>query len=166
MAERLVREKTINIFITAKCRWWVFRRKWIPNSNSDNLIIGLSHQSSAFWRMDLDSYFCFVGITKSEFATRGREKDFLLMHVFFAVFTLFAFTSLFFFSLLFPIQFSLFLALVVIPLPFIAIVPIYSELILCDFLLLPLLLTNHFRLLWTPSQSCPLPCWPFGLHYT
>ena len=77
MAERLVKEKTINIFKTAECRWWVFHRKWIkesPNSNLDNFIIGLSHQSCAFWRMGLDSYFCFVQITKSEFATRGREK--------------------------------------------------------------------------------------------
>lgn len=47
-----------------------------------------------------------------------------------------------------------------------AIVPIYTGLALFDFSLLPLLLINHFCLLCTPFQSCPLPYWLFGLYYT
>ena len=66
-------------------------------------------------------------------------------------------TSLSFFSFLFPFQFSVFLALVAVPLPFMVIVPIYIESSLHDFSLLPLLLTNHFFLLWTPLRSAHYP---------
>ena len=86
--------------------------------------------------------------------------DGLLMHVFSAVFTLFSFTSLFLFSLLFFFQLSLFPALIAIPFPFMATITIYIGLSLCDFSILPLLLTNHFCLLWAPFQSCPLATRP------
>ena len=66
------------------------------------------------------------------------------------------------FCLLLPFQFSLFPTLVVILLSFMATIPIHTRLILS---ILPLFLTNHFSLLWTPLQCCPLPCWPFSLYY-
>ena len=99
------------------------------------------------WVQIVTSYF--AKITENGFAMRGG-KDCLLMHAFSIVLPLFAFLSsfsLFLFSLLFPFQFSLFLALVVPPSLFMAIVPLYTKLILCDFPLLPLLRTNHFFLL-------------------
>ena len=60
--QKVYSEKAINIISAAKYKIMVSRGKWTkesPNSNLDNLTIGLSHQSCAFWRMGLDSYFLF-----------------------------------------------------------------------------------------------------------
>ena len=86
---------------------------------------------------------CFVGISKSGFVVRGRKKDGLLMHVFFVVFFHFSLSLLFVISLsTLSVSF-----LSRYPLSFMAIVPLYIGLSLCDFSILPLLLTDHFCLL-------------------
>ena len=72
----------------------------------------------------------------------------------------------FFFSLLFLFQFSLFLTLDAMPLSFMATIPIYTRLTPLGFSILPLLLPNHFCLLWAPFQSYPLVHWPLNFHYT
>ena len=71
--------------------------------------------------------------------------------------TFLSLTSLSLFSFLFPFQFFVFLALVYVPLPLMVIFPIYIESSLHDFSLLPLLLTSHFCLLWTPLRSAHYP---------
>ena len=84
----------------------------------------------------------------------------LLMHAFLPCLLSFLSTSPFLFSLLFLSQFSLFLALVAIPLPFMVTIPIYIGSSLWDFSILPLWFTNQFlswflclHYIW----ACPIP---------
>ena len=85
-----------------------------PNPSLDNLAIGLSHKSYAFWGTGLDGYSLLRWDFKEWDCCKREEKDGLLVHAFFAMFTLFSFISFFLFSLLFLFQFSLFLDLVTI----------------------------------------------------
>ena len=109
---------------------------------------------------------CFVGISKNGFAVKGRKNMVYWCMSFLPCSLSSLLLRSFFFSLLLLLQFSLFLALVAILLPFMVTVTIYVGLIWWDFSILPLLLINHFCLLWAPFQSCSLAHWPLGLHNT
>ena len=122
--------------------------------------------SCAFWEMGLDDYLLLRWNCKEWVCCKRERKDGLLIMSFLSCSLSSLLLYSFFFSLLFLLQFSLFLALVIILLPFMATVTIYAGLIWWDFSILSLLLINYFYLLWAPFQSCPLAPWPLGLHYT
>ena len=61
-----------------------------PNPSLDNLAIGLSHKSYAFWGTGLDGYSLLRWDFKEWDCCKREEKDGLLVHAFFAVFTLFS----------------------------------------------------------------------------
>ena len=126
----------------------------------------LSHQICAFWGIGKDGYLLLLCDFKEWICCKRDGKGSLLMHAFMLCLLSFLFTLLFF-SFLCYFSFSSlhFLVLVAILLPFMATVSIYIGLILYDFSLLPLWLTNHFCMLWTPLQSSPLSYWLFGRHY-
>ena len=108
------------------------------------------------------TYHCF-GISKKGFVVRRREKVAYWCMPFCCVYSLFFLlnSSLFSIICLSTLTIS---CLSCSPLLFVAIIPIYSALTLGDFSLLPLRLTNHFCLLRTSLQSCPLTYWLLG-HY-